>query len=40
MMPRQFWMPNVQAKIETTPGGAKSQSQKAARKGEMKCITP
>ena len=33
-------MPNVQAKMETTPGEAKSQSQRAARKGEMKWITP
>ena len=39
-MPRQFWIPNDHAKIDTAPGDAKSQSQKAARKGEMKWITP
>ncbi len=40
MIPRQFCIPNDHAKTETTPGEAKSQSQKAARKGEIKCITP
>lgn len=36
MIPRQFWIPKDQAKIETVPGEANSQSQKAARKGEIK----
>jgi hypothetical protein len=39
-MPKQFCMPKHHANIEVTPGEAKSQSQKAARKGEMKWITP
>lgn len=39
-MPRQFWMPKDQAKMETAPGEAKSHSQKAQRKGEKKCMTP
>jgi hypothetical protein len=40
MIPKQFWIPKDQAKIETTPGDAKSHNQKAAKKGETKWITP
>lgn len=40
IMPRQFWIPKLHANIDTTPGEAKSQSQKAARKGDRKWITP
>lgn len=40
IIPRQFWIPNAQAKMETTPGEAKSQSQNAARNGDAKWMTP
>lgn len=33
-------MPKHHANMDTTPGDANSQSQNAARKGEMKWITP
>jgi hypothetical protein len=39
-IPKQFCIPKDHAYIDTTPGAAKSQSQNAARKGEMKWITP
>ena len=39
-MPKQFCMPKDHANIDVTPGDANNQSQKAAKKGEMKCITP